>query len=98
MPLSQSDSRTTAVLVDEIDARGFKSAPNYVERRTARLAYPRFELMHRHYSDACSSRELLLVPFKESPRCPALCPRNHSSEHAKSISFLQIRRNFIDTA
>jgi hypothetical protein len=30
----------------ELDARGFESAPNYVERCTARLAYPRFELMH----------------------------------------------------
>jgi len=52
--------------------------------------------MHGHYTDACFSRELLLVPFKESPRCPALRPRNHSDQHAQSDRFSQIHRNFID--
>jgi hypothetical protein len=84
LALAQPHSGAATVLVDELDARGFESAPNYVERCAARLAYPRFELMHRHYSDACLSREVLLVPFKESPRCPALCPRNHSGQDCQT--------------
>jgi hypothetical protein len=46
---TKAESRDAAVLVDEFDARGFESAPNYVERCTTRLAYPRFVLMHGHY-------------------------------------------------
>ena len=51
-----------------VPGRRLESAPTYVERCTTRLAYPKFELVHGHYPDACFSREVLLVPFKESPR------------------------------
>ena len=38
LPLSQPDTRSAAVLVDELYAGGFESVPNDVKRRATRLA------------------------------------------------------------
>ena len=60
--LPQTDSGAAAILVDELDAGGFKSSPNDVERRASWLAAVLLELMNRHNTDARSIGQSLLAP------------------------------------
>ena len=54
--------RAAAILVDELDAGSFKCAPNYIERRMARLTCARFKLMDSHDPNLRLTRKLLLAP------------------------------------
>jgi hypothetical protein len=59
---SQSDSRTSAVLVDELDACSLEGSSYHFNRGATRLADTCFELMYRHNSDTGLISKLLLRP------------------------------------
>jgi hypothetical protein len=50
---AQPNTRPAAILVDELDAGGFKRAPDYLEGRVSRRACAGFQLMDRHDTDTC---------------------------------------------
>jgi hypothetical protein len=83
LPLSQSDTRATTVLVDELDAGAFESAPNYLKGRATRLTYPRFKLVHGHDTHARVPSEFLLAPSKQPSGCPTLAWRDHRAKCQK---------------
>jgi hypothetical protein len=60
--LTQANAEPTAILVDELDAGSLKCAPNYIERRMARLTCARFKLIDSHDPNLRLTRKLLLAP------------------------------------
>jgi len=75
--LSQADPGTAAVLVDELDAGGYKSSLNNLESGPARLTQPCLKLMHCHNADACTACQFLLAPLNQAPCCSTLCWCHH---------------------
>jgi hypothetical protein len=61
--LSKSYTRTSAVLVDELDAGIFKGASYDLERRATRAPLL-FELVDSHDADARAISQVLLAPAK----------------------------------
>src|SRR5580704_16369918 len=91
---AQPHARAAAVFVDKFDAGSFKSAPNYIERRMARLTRTRFKLMDGNNPDLRLTCKLLLAPSNQTSSCSALRWRDHQRNVANmrdsynSIEFL----------
>ena len=60
--LSKSDTRSPAVLVDELDAGILKGASYDLKGRASRLAPLLFELVDSHDADVRAISEILLAP------------------------------------
>src|SRR5438874_1442825 len=71
--LPQPNARTSSILVDELDARGFKRAANDIKGGATRSAASCFQLMNGHNANRRMIRESLLAPFEKRARGPALC-------------------------
>jgi hypothetical protein len=82
LPPSQPYPRSASVLVDELDAGAFESAPNYLKGRATRLTYPRFKLVHGHDTHARVPSEFLLAPSKQPSGCPTLAWRDHRAKYS----------------
>jgi hypothetical protein len=65
--LLQSYAWPSTILVDELDAGGFKASFDYVEGGVPRFMYPSFQLAHGYYPNPRFNGEFLLAPVKESP-------------------------------
>ena len=72
MTLSEPHARASAVLLNEFDASGFQSAPNYFQSCSTRFIQSALEVTNGHDADSSSIGKLLLCPVEESARCPAL--------------------------
>jgi hypothetical protein len=72
LTLSEPHARASAVFLNEFDASGFQSAPNYFQRCSTRFIQSALELTNGHDADSGSICKLLLCPVKESAGCPAL--------------------------
>jgi len=62
LPLSQAGAGATTIFLNELNASGFESTPDYVEGRTTRLAQSCLELMDCDDPNARLSRQFLLTP------------------------------------
>jgi hypothetical protein len=60
--LSQSNARSSAIFVDEFDARAFESASNYFQGRATWLGCTGFELVNGDNPNASFVSEILLIP------------------------------------
>jgi hypothetical protein len=94
--LSQSNTGSAAVFVDEFDAGLLKGASYSLECRTSRFARPGFELVHCYNSDAGCVSKLLLAPPEKPAAGPALLGRDHPLLDAGFAIFLQFHRKSID--
>lgn len=83
LPLSQPDTRSATVLIDELHAGQLEGAPNDIKRRATWLTYPGFKLVHGHDAHARVPSELLLVPSKQTASCSALTRRDHTGKVSK---------------
>ena len=79
MALSETQPRTTTILIDELDASLLKGTPNNFERCPTRLTRAGFQLMHSYDSNACFVGEILLAPCQQSAGCSALCWGDHQT-------------------
>ena len=62
-PLPKSHSRSSPILIDEIDAGTFEGAPDYFKRGTPGLARPGLHLVHSHNPKTRFICEILLAPW-----------------------------------
>lgn len=85
LSLSQTDTRSAAVLVDEFHAGGFERASNDIKRSAARLVCAGFELTNGHNANSGTSCKLLLAPIEESSGSPTLCCGDHSPGITQNI-------------
>jgi hypothetical protein len=60
--LFQAHSGPATILIDELDARIFERALDYLESRASRRARTSFQLMNRHDPDTGRTSEILLAP------------------------------------
>jgi hypothetical protein len=70
--LTEADTGTSTVFVNEFDAGALESTSNDIEGGAARLGRSRLKLMDRHLAYTRGRCEILLAPFEKTPRCPAL--------------------------
>jgi len=75
--LPKANAGAPAIFVDELDAGVLESTPNDIEGGAARLGRSRLKLMDCHLTYTRDRCEVLLAPLEKTPRCPALCGRNH---------------------
>jgi hypothetical protein len=69
---AQPYTRTSTVLVDELDAGGLESTTYDVKSCAAGLAKTRLQLVDRYDTYTGTRREFLLTPIKKSSRCSTL--------------------------
>jgi hypothetical protein len=62
LTLLQADARSTAILVNELDAGSFEGIFDDLKSCRTRLGRARLKLMHGYNSDASLIREVLLLP------------------------------------
>jgi len=79
LTIAKSNTRTAAVLVDELDAGRLERSPNNIECRGPRLTTCSLKLMDGHNADTCFFRELILAPREKATSCPALFRSNHKA-------------------
>src|SRR6266516_2542003 len=72
LTLLEPHSRASAVFLNEFDAGGFQSAPNYLQSCSTRFIQSALELTDGHDANSSSICKLLLCPVEESAGCPAL--------------------------
>jgi len=76
-PPPKSYPWAATVLVDELDAGGFKRPPQYCKRRLTRFRSITFKLTNGGHPDPGSVCEFLLSPVKQAPGRSALRSRDH---------------------
>ena len=81
------------MLVDELDAGGFESPSDHVERGSAWLVGASLELAHRYDADGSLVRKVLLTPIEKSTRGAALFRCDHSSNMAEMIESINSIEN-----
>jgi hypothetical protein len=77
-PLAEPHAGAPSVLIDELDAGGFESAPNDFDGRAAWLARSSFKLMHGDDRDSSEVRKIGLIPPQQSARRSALSRCDHA--------------------
>jgi hypothetical protein len=70
--LCKANSRSAAILVDELYSRFFECAFDYLNCGSSWLACSSFQLVDSDGSNACTASQLLLTPGKQASGCPAL--------------------------
>ena len=91
--LAQAYTRTTAILVYELDASALKSASNYFEGRFTRFTCSGFNLTNGYDADPGPTCKILLGPVEQSACCPALCRSDHRGTMAKESDSLKSVEN-----
>jgi hypothetical protein len=73
----QSHAYASAILVDELDSRTFKTPLHHLKCGSTRFMKAGFQLTHRYDPYARFLREFLLTPIKEPAGSSALCWTDH---------------------
>src|SRR5262249_32641218 len=81
--LSQAQSGTPTVLVDEFDAGPFKSSSYDIKGSATRATRPCLQLMHSYDSNSGFSCQVLLAPTEKSSGCPGLLRCNHAGRSCR---------------
>ena len=90
--LSEPDTGTAAVFVDELDAGGLKRSSDHIERCLAWLTGLGFQLVHGDNANSRVSRQFRLTPLKQASGSPALA----GGEHLRRVMRLSDSYNCID--
>ena len=85
--LSEPNSRTTSIGIDEVDAGCLEGPPDDIQSGVSRFAYADLQLVNRHDAYVGFGRKLLLRPSQEAPRGPALCWRQHLTDMPEAYFF-----------
>src|SRR6516165_5292608 len=81
--LSQAQSGTPTVLVDEFDAGPFKSSSYDIKGSATRATRPCLQLMHSYDSNSGFICQVLLAPTEKSSGCPGLLRCNHAGRSCR---------------
>jgi hypothetical protein len=93
LPPVQAYTRTTAILVYELDASAFKSASNYLEGCSTRRTHAGLDLTNGYNPNPGPICKVLLSPVEQSACCPALCRIDHRGTMAKESDSLKSVEN-----
>jgi hypothetical protein len=81
--LSQAQSGTPTVLIDEFDSGPFKSSSYDIKGGATRATRPCLQLMHSYDSNSGFVCQLLLAPTEKSSGCPGLLRCNHAGRSCR---------------
>jgi hypothetical protein len=91
--LLQSHPGASTILVDKLDARGFKCAPYYVKGGLSGFVHPGLQLAHRYDPNFRFVSEFLLAPVEEPSCGSALCGGNHPDGFALIVDSINSVEN-----
>lgn len=77
LPFTEANAGSSSVFGDELDARGFESAPDIRDGAVVWRPLTRFEIDHRFFRNRRCLGQAILRPLQQGSRSAALSARNH---------------------